>query len=182
MVQRMTSPGYQAPPRPAQTNCTQYSNQVSCRTQPTGIDASIYNTRLRHTSPRTPTCAIGLRSSGVFLHDLKGLHTKVTTAPMFEAPGVRRSDGPLGPPLQRNSYPARCAPTMAACSLDVTGLPSSSGTSFAEPIRRSGLGLRGRERVLPGVGRRRSGLRGRLGLLSRVLQTWTRLLGPSSAA
>lgn len=44
LVQRMTSPGFQAAPRPAQTNCTQFGNQVSCSTQSTGVSASIYNT------------------------------------------------------------------------------------------------------------------------------------------
>ncbi|MFZ2652784.1 MAG: hypothetical protein WA210_22010 [Burkholderiaceae bacterium] len=44
MVQSMTSPGFQAAPRPSQTNCTSVGNQISCRSAPQGLDASIYNT------------------------------------------------------------------------------------------------------------------------------------------
>jgi hypothetical protein len=43
MVQRMTSPGVQMPSRPTQTDCTQYGNQISCRSGAGGIDTSIYN-------------------------------------------------------------------------------------------------------------------------------------------
>lgn len=43
LVQTMTSPGFQAAPRPAQTNCTQFGNQINCRSGPTGLDSSIYN-------------------------------------------------------------------------------------------------------------------------------------------
>ena len=43
MVQRMSSPGVYAPPPRTQTTCSSVGGIVSCRSAPSGLDASIYN-------------------------------------------------------------------------------------------------------------------------------------------
>ncbi|MBI2783954.1 MAG: hypothetical protein HYX64_07755 [Gammaproteobacteria bacterium] len=43
LVQRMTSPGFQAAPGATQTNCTSYGNQLSCQSGAGNAGASIYN-------------------------------------------------------------------------------------------------------------------------------------------
>ena len=44
MVQRMTSPGYQAPQsQSSQSNCTVIGNQVNCTSQQTGNSAAVFN-------------------------------------------------------------------------------------------------------------------------------------------
>jgi hypothetical protein len=62
MVQRTTSPGFQAAPRASQTNCTTIGNNISCNTAPTGLDASIFN---RPPTQVTEDVNIGSRNSAV---------------------------------------------------------------------------------------------------------------------
>jgi hypothetical protein len=43
MVQKATSPGFQAAASPTQTNCTSQGNQISCRSAQVGLDSSVFN-------------------------------------------------------------------------------------------------------------------------------------------